>query len=128
MNGIVSETIGTAVTFTLLCSSPVVWGQSRPFSVRPATPPIQTTPDVPAVEEDPVVQRGTPPTPDKSLSLPKVSEVDLPPGIIVSPAYCPQGYEEIPNGAELYQVKPVEIPGFNPTPLHVCREIEPTAK
>jgi hypothetical protein len=68
----------------------------------------------------------TPASPDDPAAEPRI---ELPPGLIaVGGEECPEGYEEIPNGADLYGAK-VGIPGFRTdgqltyVSLTVCREI-----
>ena len=46
----------------------------------------------------------------------------LPEGFIAS-VVCPPGFEKVPGGAEKYGIKPAELPGFEPVPIFVCRQL-----
>lgn len=74
------------------------------------------------------------PTPASPADPAAEPRVELPPGLIAQGAgECPEGYEEIPNGADLYGAR-VGVPGFRTdgqltyVPLTVCREIAASEK
>lgn len=84
---------------------------------------MQRGPDTPTEEQAPFVQRVPPPQPPHPFApQPPTLEMELPPGVRVFPSYCPHGYEEIPNGAELYNVRPGVIVGFKTAKPVVCRD------
>lgn len=125
MNNSLPKISIVVVSFTLLCFPlSLTWSQPVPFGSD--EPPVQfTSEELRLLQENDPVVKILPPVSAKPLP----PQQELPPGIIVVPAYCPKGYDEIPNGAELYKVEPVQIPGEKfPTPLYVCREIGPIAK
>jgi hypothetical protein len=124
MKTVLLKTALAAISFIMLSSSfSLAWSQSHPFSVRPKVPPIQRVPGTPTEEQDPLVQQLPPLQPYNPFApQPPTFEMELPPGVRVFPNYCPHGYEEIPNGAELYNVRPGVIVGFKTAKPVVCRD------
>jgi len=146
MKNVLLKTILAAVGLTLWWFPSFVWSQSVPLGPKVSStypiaeqlpekrslveriPSSSNKPIPPLPDEGGLVGRLPPPLPEKPLP----PQRELPPGIVVVPSYCPKGFEEIPNGLELYKVEPELIPwpGSPPQPAHlvVCRQVETATK